>query len=96
MKEYAKSFYNSPAWRKCRLGYMQSKNFRCERCGSPAHIVHHKQHITPNNIHDTSITLSWSNLEALCQDCHNREHNANNAVCMEGLKFDENGNLVKG
>lgn len=96
MKEYAKSFYTSPAWKKCRLGYMQSKNFICERCGGTAHIVHHKKHINPQNIHDTSITLSWSNLEALCQDCHNKEHMTNNAICMEGLKFDETGNLVKG
>lgn len=95
MKEYAKGFYNSPAWKKCRLGYMKSKSFMCERCGGVAYIVHHKKHISPQNVHDANITLSWSNLEALCQECHNKEHMTNSAVCMEGLKFDETGNLVK-
>lgn len=96
MKEYAKEFYKSSAWQKCRLGYMQSKSFICERCGGIAKIVHHKKYISPNNIQDTGITLSWSNLEALCQECHNKEHMTNNTVCAEGLKFDETGNLVKG
>lgn len=93
-KDYAKSFYNSAAWRKCSRGYMQSQNYVCERCGDIATICHHKMHITPSNISDPSITLSWGNLEALCQTCHNQEHHGG-AICASGLSFDGKGNLIK-
>lgn len=87
-------FYNSRAWKQTQAAFMASKNYICERCGSPARIVHHKEYITPLNINDVSITLSWDNLEALCQDCHNKEHSITPAT-MPGLMFDESGNLVK-
>lgn len=74
MKEYARSFYNSKAWRLCSRGFMLSKDGLCERCGRIADICHHKTYITPENINDPEITLNWDNLEALCQDCHNKEH----------------------
>lgn len=94
-QEFAKSFYKSAAWVKCRNGYMASKHYICERCGGLAEICHHKVYITPKNIHDPSITLSWSNLEALCQTCHNQEHMSSGGICAEGLAFDESGNLVR-
>lgn len=94
MKDYAKGFYNSKAWRDTQAAYMASKHYICERCGKPARIVHHKTYITPQNIHDVNITLNWSNLEALCQDCHNKEHSSAE-VCAEGLAFDSNGILIK-
>lgn len=79
MKEYAKSFYTSEAWKKTRLAYIKSVNGLCERCKAagkfvPGKIVHHRKHITPKNINDPHITLSFSNLELLCEDCHNKEH----------------------
>lgn len=79
MKEYAKPFYTSEAWKKTRLAYIQRVNGLCERCRAsgefvPGKIVHHKKHITPKNINDPRITLSFSNLELLCEDCHNKEH----------------------
>lgn len=51
----------------------------CERCYKeglikPAVIVHHKVHITPNNIGEPSITLNFDNLEALCRECHEEVH----------------------
>lgn len=89
-------FYNSRAWKQTQAAFMASKNYICERCGSPAKIVHHKEYITPSNIHDPKITLSWDNLEALCQICHNKEHGKyGGAVTMPGLMFDSSGNLVK-
>ncbi|MCM8900605.1 HNH endonuclease [Caldicoprobacter algeriensis] len=93
-QEWARGFYNSKAWEKCRLAFLQSKFFICERCGGAATIAHHKTRLTPENIHDPNITLNWDNLEALCQDCHNKEHSAKLPVA-EGLMFDENGDLVK-
>jgi 5-methylcytosine-specific restriction endonuclease McrA len=57
-------------------------------------MVHHKKHLTPDNIWDPDITLDWKNLEALCIDCHNKEHNTA-AGCDAELAFDDMGNLVK-
>ena len=94
MKDYAKDFYNSKAWRDTQAAYMASKHYICERCGDTARIVHHKTYITPENINNPNITLSWSNLEALCQDCHNKEHSSA-GVCAEGLTFDSRGNLIQ-
>ena len=93
MKEYAKEFYQSKVWRKCRAGYFQYKHGLCERCYAPGKIVHHKEYITPDNIHDPHITLNWDNLELLCQDCHNREHHGS-GITREDVVFDEDGNLV--
>lgn len=93
-KDYARGFYNSAAWKKCKDGYMQSKNYICERCGNIAVICHHKEYITPHNINDSCITLNWSNLESLCQECHNKEHHSS-PICVNGLMFDEKGNLIK-
>ncbi len=39
------------------------------------------------------ITLNWDNLEALCQDCHNKEHMTSKS-CIEGVSFDDEGNLI--
>lgn len=57
-------------------------------------MAHHKVYITPTNINDPNITLNWDNLEALCQECHNKEHSAK-APVADGLMFDENGNLMQ-
>jgi len=79
MKPYAEQFYKSQAWKKLRDTYFQKKAGLCERCAKdglivPGVIVHHKTYITPENINDTNITLSESNLEVLCRSCHEKEH----------------------
>lgn len=79
MKDYAKAFYKSQAWKRCREGYIKSVGGLCERCLLnglivPGYIVHHKCYITPENIHDISITLNWNNLEYLCKSHHDAEH----------------------
>lgn len=95
-KDYAKSFYNSSTWRRTAAAYKASKYGVCERCGRPhGRIVHHKVHITPENINDVDVVLNWDNLELLCIDCHNREHFEKNLSTREGLKFDELGYLIK-
>lgn len=92
-KDYAKSFYKSKRWIDCRNGFMQSKNYICERCNGVAIICHHKEYITPENITDPNITLNWDNLESLCQTCHNLEHHSGGIVA-EGLAFNSKGNLI--
>lgn len=97
-KEFAKKFYRSSAWQKCRASYIKSVYGLCERCNKPGYIVHHKILLTPNNINNPDVTLNWANLEYLCLDCHNLEHNferEKKSVTRAGLKFNENGELVE-
>ena len=92
-KEFAKAFYKSVAWQKCRAAYIQSVFGLCERCQRPGDILHHKELLTPQNINDPNVTLAWENLQYLCQECHNREHGLSSTA--EGLRFDATGNLVE-
>lgn len=97
VKPWAERFYNSDAWRACREGFLQSKGYLCERCSTPdnpivAKIAHHKIYLTKRNINDPYISLSWDNLEALCQECHNKEHHRGERG--KRYAFDANGNLV--
>ena len=93
MKEWAKAFYYSKSWRKCREAYKKTQHGLCERCGGIAKVVHHKTHITPTNINDPYITLAFDNLEALCQDCHNKEHHRGEATDL-GYRYDTDGNII--
>lgn len=96
MKEYAKDFYKSAAWKRARQTVIKRANGLCERCRAaglyrPGVIVHHKDYITPENIHNPGVTLNLDNLEYLCEDCHNKEHKAkpNNRY-----RFDSDGKLL--
>ena len=94
MKDFARSFYNSGRWKEAQSAYMASRCYVCERCGSAARIVHHIRYLTPQNINDPEVALSWDNLEALCQDCHNHEH-LGESLSMVGVAFDGNGQIIK-
>lgn len=79
MRDFAKVLYNSKAWQRTRAAYTASVGGLCERCRAkglivPGEIVHHKIHITPENIHNEQITLSFDNLELLCREHHAEEH----------------------
>ena len=79
MQDYAKTFYKSKAWQACRESYLKQKHGLCEQCMkrgiyTPGVIVHHKKHITPKNITDPNVTLSWDNLELLCREHHAEMH----------------------
>lgn len=94
MREFATSFYSSKAWQRTRAAYAASVGGLCERCRSkglivPGAIVHHKVHLTPENIHDDSVTLNWSNLELLCRDCHAEVHKKN----KKRYRVDRNGKI---
>lgn len=99
-QDFAKQFYRSRAWQKCRAGYIASANRLCQRCLKAGRIesgkiVHHKVLLTQENINDSIIALGWDNLELLCQDCHNQEHHGNDeAATREDVMFDINGNLI--
>ena len=99
-REFAKSFYNSKEWIRCRASYIASVDGLCETCLkkqklTPGKIVHHKVYITPDNINDPTVTLNHANLRLDCVDCHNDEHNPSDyEVTTKGLAFDINGDLI--
>lgn len=79
MQPFAEKFYKGRQWRKTREDYAHYAGGLCEVCWSkglvtPGEIVHHKIPITPENINDPEITLSWSNLQLVCRDCHGKIH----------------------
>ena len=100
-KEWAKSFYNSAAWLRCREGYIQSVHGLCESCSeqgriTPGYIVHHKILLTPENISNPEVSLNWEHLQYQCQECHNREHHGSGeGVVREGLTFSIDGDLIE-
>lgn len=95
MKDFARTFYSSVAWKNTRQAFAKSKGGLCEICLSkgvykPGEIVHHKVHLSPDNINDPSVTLNWDNLQLVCRDCHaviheNRERR---------YKLDELGRVI--
>ncbi|GIW49194.1 MAG: HNH endonuclease [Caloramator sp.] len=93
-RDFAKRFYNSKEWEECRKAYFVHRYGICERCGQPGDIVHHKIYLNPSNINNPAISLSFENLELLCQECHNKEHGKKGSLA-EGLVFDDEGNLIK-
>lgn len=79
MRSADPNFYKDKLWERCRADYMKSVGGMCERCRKkgrivPAKIVHHIRHLTLENQNDPNIAYSFDNLEALCLDCHNKEH----------------------
>ncbi len=100
-KEYAKQFYSSKAWQKCRAAYIAERIMidggLCEKCREqPGYIVHHKIILTPDNITTPEITLSFDNLSYECKTCHDREE-AHAFVKRSGLlvEFDDNGDVIR-
>lgn len=96
MKSYsekAKRFYHSKLWKRVRDRYMKEKHYLCERCGGYAKIVHHKSYINDSNLNDLNILIDFSNLEALCLDCHNKEHFKKERTRKE-FEFDNEGNFI--
>ncbi len=98
-REFSRNLYGSRAWKECRASFILSKNGLCERCLSnnkyePGTEVHHKIYLTPENINDPYITLSWDNLELLCASCHSKEHNEKYSPLREDVMFNAEGDLV--
>lgn len=96
-RDFAKSFYNSKAWKSLADYYRSFRLGICERCGAPnSRQVHHKISLTPYNITDPDVALGEDNLELLCSVCHQLEHNQKNSAVVAGLMFcKETGKLIK-
>ena len=93
--DFSRYFYHSSNWQRCRASYIRSVFNMCEICkDSPGLILHHKITLTPQNIDDPYITLSWDNLMYLCLDHHNRIH-GNGDLVRNDVMFDTNGQLIQ-
>lgn len=104
-QDWAVAFYHSKQWLRNRKLYMERvvdtpsglvPAYMCERCYAngkltPAKVVHHIVHLTPQNIDDPHIALSFDNFQRLCQDCHAEVHSGyERPRCV----FDESGHPV--
>lgn len=99
MKDWAKSFYQSKQWYRCRASYiamrMATDGGLCEVCGKEqGYIVHHIRPLTEQNIGDPNISLNHDNLRFECKQCHDEEEGhyydakgVKRLICL----FDENG-----
>lgn len=70
------AFYSGARWMKLRDRFRR-KHPICQRCESKAQaretaVVHHKV----ERLERPDLSYEWSNLVALCHECHNREHAA--------------------
>jgi hypothetical protein len=99
---WAKAFYNSKQWQKCREYILIRDGYMCqchkilggEPCGEPAFDVHHIVELTPQNISDPRIALREDNLLAV-NDVHHREWlTIKSRDCAAGMCFDESGQVV--
>ena len=71
--------YNRREWHKVRAAVFTRANGLCERCKKKGlvkagKIVHHKEHLTNTNKKDWNVSYNIKNLELLCNDCHELEH----------------------
>ena len=103
-----REFYNSRAWQDVRKTVWLRQNLLCNRCHKPVYvdgisdylpkgqrrigIVHHKIYLDDTNIYNKDIALGLDNLEGICKDCHELEHNKGQAI-RNNYYFDEEGNI---
>lgn len=99
-KEFAKAFYSSGKWLKCRASYIAERQSidggLCEECGEAlGYIVHHKITLTELNIHNPDIALNFEYLEYVCKACHDKFDGhfkpKTKADILPMIGFDEDG-----
>ncbi len=90
-------FYANSKWKRVRDAYYISKKGICERCNvvcmSGKYQVHHKIELTLSNYTNPNIAYGVENLELLCLECHNKEHDRF-VKKEERVKFDANGEII--
>lgn len=100
-REFAKAFYNSPAWKRARRSYLEAREAidggMCELCqNEPGTEVHHKVFLRPENIDDPDVALNPDNFMLLCYNCHQLEHEAARRMAqLIAKKRDGRNNVLK-
>ena len=94
-KEFAKVFYHSKAWQKCRAFFIAERitidGGMCEHCKErPGYIVDHIEELNSTNIDNPDVTLNHNNFQYLCLSCHNKKTFRKKFVG----EFDEDGQLI--
>ena len=84
-------FYGSPAWKRTRQAYKESVGGLCEDCKAKGiiragDVVHHVIPLSVDNVTMTNISLSFSNLRLLCDECHARVHKERGDETSAGRK----------
>lgn len=95
-KSWAKEFYNSKAWIKCRKSYIAERILTdgglCEQCHTKhGYIIHHKIKLTPENISNPDLSLNFDNLMYVCKKCHDEFPEHFNNSLSSSYEFDEEG-----
>lgn len=99
-RAFAKKFYKSKAWASARALVIEHQHNLCADCLergeiTPIEEVHHKRPLTPENIHDPSVSLALDNLVGLCHRCHEARHKYMGTYGTRPKEtrvwFDENG-----
>ena len=98
-RDFAGNFYKRQEWKNCRSSYLASVGGLCERCLSvgeyrPAEIVHHTIYLDESNINNPSYTLNWNNLEALCRECHAKEHELGKGRAKRRYRVSDDGSIA--
>ena len=105
-REFAKKFYKSKAWLNCRQSYIEYRisvdGGYCEECQEElGKMVHHTILLTEGNINNPEISLNHEHLKYECKKCHDKEDEHFNkkrkksSLTRKGIKFNENGELIK-
>lgn len=99
-KEWAKEFYKSKRWYRCKEAYKEKRiaidGGLCEECHEkPGYIVHHKIILTQENISNPDISLNDDYLEYVCKDCHDLfEGHGLNKGTRPLCRFDADGQPI--
>ena len=98
-KEFAKAFYNSDKWKRCRAAYIAYRKSvdggMCETCHDVlGYIVHHKTELNPHNIMDPEVALDFKNLKYDCLECHNKEHGKDVVAGLAEYDFSPDGQII--
>ncbi len=74
------TFYASEKWQIFRMLIINQRGLRCEYCEqlvtkSSELTLHHIKELTPENVHDVTISLNPDNIMVVHHECHNKIHN---------------------
>jgi 5-methylcytosine-specific restriction endonuclease McrA len=77
--------YKTAEWEKVRQFVIVRALGLCERCKAkgiikPGKIVHHTEWLTDRNKKEWRIAYNPDNLEYICNDCHEEEHNESSGL----------------
>ena len=95
MRDFARKFYGSQAWKNVRDFCKKRDRYLCQDCLKkhlyrPADEVHHIIELSPENIDDPEISLNPDNLVSLCHECHEARHHKE----QRRYKVDEFGRVT--